>query len=37
MKTDVLRKIYGTSLLLIDHPHAQLPVIVPHAATEGES
>ena len=37
MKTDVLRTIYGTSLLLIDHPHARLPVIVPHAATEEES
>ena len=34
MKPDVLRQIYGTSLLLIDHPHAGLPMIVPHVPEE---
>jgi len=29
MKPDVLRQIYGTSFLLVDHPGARLPVIVP--------
>ncbi len=36
MKPDVLQRIYGTSFLLVDHPRAGLPVIVPHAAAEGE-
>ncbi len=31
MKPDVLQQIYGTSLLLVDHPDAGMPVIVPHA------
>lgn len=36
MKQDVLRQIYGTSLLLVDHPHVPLPVIVPEAPSERE-
>ena len=29
MKPDVLQRIYGTALLLVDHPAAPFPVIVP--------
>ena len=36
MKTDVLERIYGTELLLVDHPGTGLPVIVPGAAAEGQ-
>ena len=36
MKPDVLRQIYGAEFLLVDHPQAQLPVIVPHLPAEGE-
>jgi len=36
MDPDVLQEIYGTTLLLVDHPQADLPVIVPHAP-EGSS
>ena len=35
MDRDVLRRIYGTELLLVDHPGTGLPVIVPGAAAEG--
>jgi iron complex transport system ATP-binding protein len=31
MKPEVLMQIYATPLLLVDHPAARLPVIVPHA------
>jgi len=34
MKQDVLRQIYGTSLMLVDHPQVRLPVIVPQAPSE---
>jgi len=37
MKPGVLGQIYETSLLLIDHPSAGLPVIVPQALTRNES
>ncbi len=30
MTPEVLRRIYGTSLVLVDHPQAPLPVVVPH-------
>jgi len=30
----VLEQIYGTRLLLVDHPQTGLPVIVPHAPTD---
>jgi iron complex transport system ATP-binding protein len=32
MHRDVLRRIYGTELLLVDHPGTGVPVIVPSAA-----
>ncbi|MBN2473852.1 MAG: ABC transporter ATP-binding protein [Pirellulales bacterium] len=35
MRPDVLRKIYGTSLLLVEHPQVGLPVIVPQAPAKG--
>jgi iron complex transport system ATP-binding protein len=35
MQPGVLRRIYGTELLLVDHPGTGLPVIVPGAAAEG--
>jgi iron complex transport system ATP-binding protein len=31
MRRQVLQEIYATSFLLVDHPHAELPVIVPQA------
>jgi len=34
MAPDVLRRIYGTGLLLVDHPCAGLPVIVPRVPSE---
>ncbi len=34
MKTDVLRRIYETPLLLVDHPQATIPVIVPRIPLE---
>jgi hypothetical protein len=34
MKQDVLQKIYGTNLLLVDHPKAGLPMIVPRMTPE---
>ena len=37
MQPDVLGRIYGTSFLLVDHPAADFPVIVPDAASEGKS
>jgi len=36
MQPDVLGRIYGTSLLLMDHPRTGLPIIVPAAAEERE-
>jgi ABC-type cobalamin/Fe3+-siderophores transport system ATPase subunit len=36
MKPDVLQRIYGASLLLVDHPKAGLPMIVPHMTPEQE-
>jgi len=36
MNQDVLQQVYGTSLLLADHPHAQVPVILPRAPAEGQ-
>ena len=36
MKPDVLQRTYGTPFLLMDHPRAGLPIIVPHAPTEGK-
>jgi len=35
MTADVLRRIYATELLLVDHPGTGLPVIVPGAPAEG--
>ena len=35
MTADVLRRIYATELLLVDHPGTGLPVIVPGASAEG--
>jgi iron complex transport system ATP-binding protein len=35
MNADVLREIYDCSLRLVDHPQTGLPVIVPHAPSEG--
>lgn len=35
MKPEVLRRIYGAEFLLVDHPQARLPVIVPHLHAEG--
>jgi iron complex transport system ATP-binding protein len=32
MQPEVLQTIYGTSLLLVDHPQAPLPMIVPQAS-----
>ena len=37
MRPDVLRRIYDTPLLLVEHPSAQLPVIVPAVSQTGES
>jgi iron complex transport system ATP-binding protein len=34
MKPAVLQQIYGASLLLVDHPQASVPMIVPRIATE---
>jgi iron complex transport system ATP-binding protein len=34
MKPDVLERIYGASLLLVDHPEAGLPMIVPRMTPE---
>lgn len=34
MKADVLQKIYGTSLLLVEHPKSGLPMIVPRMTPE---
>ncbi len=34
MKPDVLQKVYGTSLLLVDHPKANMPMIVPRMTPE---
>ncbi|MHC4401955.1 MAG: ABC transporter ATP-binding protein [Planctomycetota bacterium] len=34
MSREVLEKVYGTSFLLVNHPQAALPVIVPHAPSE---
>ncbi|HEY4760828.1 MAG TPA: ABC transporter ATP-binding protein [Thermoguttaceae bacterium] len=34
MNPDVLQRIYGTSLLLVDHPLKKIPMIVPHASWE---
>lgn len=31
MQPDILRRVYTTDLLLIDHPAAPVPVVVPHA------
>ena len=36
MKPDVLQRIYGTSLLMVDHPKAGLPMIVPRMTPEQE-
>ncbi len=36
MKPDVLQRIYGTSLLMVNHPHAGLPMIVPRMTSEQE-
>jgi len=36
MKSDVLERIYGTPLLLMDHPRTGLPIIVPNASQERE-
>jgi iron complex transport system ATP-binding protein len=35
MRTDVIESIYGTSVLLADHPRAAIPMIVPQAPLEG--
>ncbi len=35
MQPNVLRRVYGTSLLLVDHPRADLPVVIPDVPTEG--
>ena len=37
MQPDVLRGIYGTAFLLVDHPRAEFPMIVPRVPSEGES
>lgn len=34
MQTDMLQKIYGASLLLVDHPKAGVPMIVPRVTPE---
>jgi hypothetical protein len=34
MKPDVLERIYGTSLMLVEHPRAGLPMIVPTMTPE---
>jgi iron complex transport system ATP-binding protein len=34
MKPDVLQRIYGTSLLLVDHPKEGLPMIIPSMTPE---
>jgi iron complex transport system ATP-binding protein len=36
MKPDVLQKIYGSAQLLVDHPKADLPMIVPRMTPEQE-
>jgi iron complex transport system ATP-binding protein len=35
MKPAVLQEIYGTPLLLVDHPQSGVPMIVPQIASEG--
>jgi iron complex transport system ATP-binding protein len=35
MKTDVLQRIYDAQLLLVDHPRANIPMIVPEGAPFG--
>ena len=37
MQPDVLRQIYGVSLLTIDHPQAGLPMIIPRMTPEQEN
>ena len=37
MKAEVLEQIYGTSFLLVDHPGANLSVIVPQVPSEGDA
>jgi len=34
MKPDVLQRIYGVPLLLVDHPTSGLPMIVPRRTPE---
>ena len=34
MKPDTLKRIYGTSLLTVEHPISGLPMIVPHRSPE---
>lgn len=34
MKPDVLERVYGTSLLLVDHPTSGLPMIIPRTTPE---
>ena len=36
MKPDVLERIYGSAQLLVDHPEAGLPMIVPRMTPEQE-
>jgi ABC-type cobalamin/Fe3+-siderophores transport system ATPase subunit len=36
MKPDVLKRIYGVSPLMVDHPQASLPMIVPRMTPEQE-
>jgi iron complex transport system ATP-binding protein len=37
MKSEVLREIFGASLLLVDHPQSHVPMIVPRVSTEALS
>jgi len=37
MTPDTLQRIYGVELLFVDHPRAEVPMIVPRASTETES
>ncbi|MDZ7618246.1 MAG: ABC transporter ATP-binding protein [Patescibacteria group bacterium] len=32
MQSEVLQRVYGTELLLVEHPTASIPVVIPHAA-----
>jgi len=34
MKPDMLQRVYGASLLLVDHPKSGLPMIVPRMTPE---